>query len=110
MVKGFAMPTDVIPGIREQQPYYDSGKYKLALELVSPIKGPNLEQLCIEVLSVSPLDAAKAYDQDVQKQAVLLNLPGWYLPGKGSCCLRAEPSPSAKEMKYFFPTTFPARP
>lgn len=79
MVKGLAMPSDVIPGIREQQQYYDSGKYKPALEFVSPIKGPNLEQLCIEVLSgrMTPLDAAKAYDQDVQKQAVLLNLPGW---------------------------------
>jgi raffinose/stachyose/melibiose transport system substrate-binding protein len=79
MVKGFDMPADVIPGIKEQQQYYDSGRYKLALEFVSPIKGPNLEQFCIEVLSgrMNPADAAKAYDQDVQKQAYLLNLPGW---------------------------------
>ncbi|MDR0561597.1 MAG: extracellular solute-binding protein [Spirochaetaceae bacterium] len=79
VIKGLKLPANAIPGILDTQQYFDSGKYKPALEFSSPIKGPNLEQLCIEVISgrMTPLDAAKAYDQDVQKQAVLLNIPGW---------------------------------
>jgi raffinose/stachyose/melibiose transport system substrate-binding protein len=61
------------------QPYFDQGKTAVALEFESPVKGPNLEQICIEVFAgyTTPMDAAIAYDQDVQKQAVQLNLPGW---------------------------------
>jgi raffinose/stachyose/melibiose transport system substrate-binding protein len=79
VVKGFKLPANVIPGVRDTEQYFNSGHSKPALEFVSPIKGPGLEQFCIEVVTgrMSPQDAAKAYDQDVQKQAVLLNLPGW---------------------------------
>jgi raffinose/stachyose/melibiose transport system substrate-binding protein len=61
------------------QAYFDAGKADVALEFESPVKGPNLEQICIEVASgnTSPAAAAVAYDADVQKQAIQLNLPGW---------------------------------
>jgi raffinose/stachyose/melibiose transport system substrate-binding protein len=46
---------------------------------VSPIKGPALEQICIQVGTgqVSAKEAAELYDQDVKKQAQQLGLPGW---------------------------------
>jgi raffinose/stachyose/melibiose transport system substrate-binding protein len=50
-----------------------------ALEFLSPIKGPNLENITVEVGSGirSPEDAAALYDEDVRKQAQQLGLPGW---------------------------------
>ncbi|MDR3192244.1 MAG: ABC transporter substrate-binding protein [Treponema sp.] len=79
VVNGLKLPSDAIPGILDMQQYFDANKYQPALEFESPVKGPNLEQLCIEVVTgrMTPRQAAVAYDQDVQKQAVLLNLPGW---------------------------------
>jgi raffinose/stachyose/melibiose transport system substrate-binding protein len=79
VIKGLKLPANSMPGVLDLQKYFDTGKYQPALEFESPIKGPNLEQLCIEVSSgrMTPMEAAIAYDQDVQKQAVLLNLPGW---------------------------------
>ena len=50
-----------------------------ALEFKSPIKGPSLEQICIQV-GTGQVDAKKGaelYDQDVKKQAQQLGLPGW---------------------------------
>jgi raffinose/stachyose/melibiose transport system substrate-binding protein len=79
VVRGLRLPASSIPGVLDLQKYFDANRYQPALEFESPVKGPNLEQLCIEVSSgrMSPMEAAVAYDQDVQKQAVLLNLPGW---------------------------------
>jgi raffinose/stachyose/melibiose transport system substrate-binding protein len=78
-IRGINLPSNVFPGVRDMQAYFDQGRTDVALEFESPVKGPNLEQICIEVFAgyTSPLDAAIAYDQDVQKQAVQLNLPGW---------------------------------
>jgi raffinose/stachyose/melibiose transport system substrate-binding protein len=78
-IKGINLPADSYEGVKEMQPYFNDGKTDVALEFESPVKGPNLEQICIEVFSgiTSPQAAAEAYDQDVQKQAVQLNLPGW---------------------------------
>jgi raffinose/stachyose/melibiose transport system substrate-binding protein len=78
-VKGVNLPSSVYAGVREMVPYFNEGKTDVALEFESPVKGPNLEQFCIEVFSgiTTPLAAATAYDQDVTKQAVQLNLPGW---------------------------------
>lgn len=79
VIKGLKLPANSMPAILDLQKYFDANKYQPALEFESPVKGPNLEQLCIEVSSgrMTPKEAATAYDQDVQKQAVLLNLPGW---------------------------------
>jgi raffinose/stachyose/melibiose transport system substrate-binding protein len=59
--------------------YIDSGNSYPALEFLSPIKGPNLEQICVSVGTgqMTPEEAAAAYDLDVEKQAQQLGLPGW---------------------------------
>ena len=50
-----------------------------ALEFLSPVKGPSLEQITVAVGSGlnTAEEGAKLYDQDVEKQAKQLGLPGW---------------------------------
>lgn len=79
LVKGCTLPADVPSAIKDMQPYFDSGANSPALEFLSPVKGPALEHICVEVGSgIRKAPAAAAlYDQDVQKQAQQLGLPGW---------------------------------
>jgi raffinose/stachyose/melibiose transport system substrate-binding protein len=78
-VKGCQLPTDVPRLVKDMQTYIDAGKSSLALEFLSPVKGPSLEQICVEVGSgIRKADAGAAlYDEDVKKQAQQLGLPGW---------------------------------
>jgi raffinose/stachyose/melibiose transport system substrate-binding protein len=79
-VEGCELPENVPQSVKDMQPYFDTeGATTPALEFLSPIKGPALEQITVEVGSGirSAADGAKLYDQDVQKQAQQLNLPGW---------------------------------
>jgi raffinose/stachyose/melibiose transport system substrate-binding protein len=59
--------------------YFDAKTVSPALEFKSPIKGPSLEQICIQVGTgqVSGDKGAALYDADVKKQAQQLGLPGW---------------------------------
>ncbi|MBM2618585.1 extracellular solute-binding protein [Actinoplanes sp. LDG1-06] len=79
MVQGCSLPADVPQVTKDIQTYFDEKKQSPALEFLSPVKGPNLEQLCVEVGSgISKADKAAAlYDQDVKKQAQQLGLEGW---------------------------------
>ncbi|QHC61231.1 extracellular solute-binding protein (plasmid) [Rathayibacter sp. VKM Ac-2760] len=65
--------------VKDVQTYFDSGRTSPALEFLSPVKGPNLENIAIEVGSgiTSAADGAAAYDIDVEKQAQQLGLDGW---------------------------------
>jgi raffinose/stachyose/melibiose transport system substrate-binding protein len=78
-VKGCALPPDVPQAVKDMQTYIDAGTSSLALEFLSPVKGPALEQICVEVGSgIRKADAgAKLYDEDVKKQAQQLGLEGW---------------------------------
>jgi raffinose/stachyose/melibiose transport system substrate-binding protein len=73
------LPSDVTTVAKDTTTYFDSGKVSPALEFKSPIKGPNLEQICIQVGTgqVTGDKGAALYDADVKKQAQQLNLPGW---------------------------------
>lgn len=79
VIKGINVPDDAYDAIKEMQSYFDAGTTGPALEFVSPVKGPNLESLLIEVGTgqKSAADGAADYDKDVKKQAQQLNLPGW---------------------------------
>ena len=80
VVKGCTLPDDVPQAIKDIQPYIDGGNNSPALEFLSPVKGPSLEQPH-DRGGLRPgyraEDAAKLYDQDVEKQAKQLGLPGW---------------------------------
>lgn len=77
--RGATLPADVVRGVRDMQVYFDQGRTGLALEFESPIKGPNLEQILVEVMigRMTPLAAAQAYDEDVRRQAIQLGIAGW---------------------------------
>ncbi len=79
MVKGVEMPDDVYEAVKDMIPYLDRNATAAALEFLSPIKGPNLPQICVEVGVgiTSPVEAAAKYDKDVEKQAKQLGLAGW---------------------------------
>lgn len=65
--------------VNDMQPYLDNGQVSPALAFLSPIKGPNLENITVEVGSgiTSAKEGAARYDEDVKKQAKQLGLPGW---------------------------------
>jgi len=80
LIKGCDLPKDVPASVADMLPYFkDGGHTAPALEFLSPIKGPALEQITVEVGSgIRPAaDAAALYDQDVTKQAKQLGLPNW---------------------------------
>jgi raffinose/stachyose/melibiose transport system substrate-binding protein len=80
LVDGCVIP-DVVPrAVADMLPYFElEGATSPALEFLSPIKGPQLEQITVEVGSGlrDAADGAALYDQDVEKQAQQLGLEGW---------------------------------
>lgn len=78
-VKTCTLPDSVAPAVKDLSAYVDAGTTTPALEFLSSIKGPALEQITVEVGSgIRPAaDCAKLYDEDVKKQAQQLGLQGW---------------------------------
>jgi raffinose/stachyose/melibiose transport system substrate-binding protein len=79
MVSACELPADAPQAVKDLVAYVKAGKVTTALEFQSPIKGPALEQITVEVGSGlrSAPDGAALYDKDVKKQAQQLGLPGW---------------------------------
>ncbi|KRG16131.1 ABC transporter substrate-binding protein [Lederbergia galactosidilytica] len=78
-IEDVKLPEDVFTAVKDMTPYFEEDKTAPALEFLSPLKGPNLEQILIEVGSgiKSAKEGAELYDKDVEKQAKQLNLEGW---------------------------------
>ena len=79
MIEGATLPDSVLPAVKDLASYIDAGNSGPALEFVSPLKGPSLEQITVAVGS-GQMDAqtgAENYDIDVEQQAQQLGLPGW---------------------------------
>jgi raffinose/stachyose/melibiose transport system substrate-binding protein len=79
VIKGASLPDTVLPAVLDVAAYIESGDSAPALEFLSPIKGPSLEQICVAVGTgqMTAEEAAAAYDDDVEAQAQQLGLPGW---------------------------------
>lgn len=79
VIEGCELPEDVPAMVSDLQPYFDEEKTNLALEFLSPIKGPALEQITVAVGSgiTSADNGAAQYDEDVKKQAQQLGIEGW---------------------------------
>lgn len=80
LIKGCTLPDEVPPAVADLLPYFqEGGQTAPALEFLSPIKGPALEQITVEVGSGirDALAGAELYDNDVRKQAQQLGLPNW---------------------------------
>ncbi|MEU6719087.1 ABC transporter substrate-binding protein [Nonomuraea sp. NPDC046802] len=78
-IQGAKLPDDAIQVAKDLQAYIDKGASAPALEFVSPVKGPSLEQITVAVGSglTAPAEGAAQYDKDVEKQAKQLGLAGW---------------------------------
>jgi raffinose/stachyose/melibiose transport system substrate-binding protein len=78
-VEGAKLPADALQVAKDLQVYIDKRATSPALEFLSPVKGPSLEQITVAVGSglTSPAEGAAQYDKDVAKQAKQLGLPGW---------------------------------
>ena len=79
LVKGSTLPASAPPVANDMKAYIDGKNYSPALEFLSPVKGPSLEQItvAVETGQTSAKDGAAQYDKDVTKQAKQLGLPGW---------------------------------
>ena len=80
LVKGCTLPDTIPPSVADMLPYFEEdGRTAPALEFLSPVKGPALEQITVEVGTGirDAADAAALYDQDVEKQAKQLGLANW---------------------------------
>lgn len=80
LVQGCDLPDEIPPAIADMLPYFEQpGRTAPALEYLSPVKGPALEQITVEVGSGirDAQSAAALYDNDVEKQAKQLGLPNW---------------------------------
>jgi len=80
----FAISTCTVPDdapalVADELKYQEDKKTGLALEFLSPIKGPNLEKILIQVGSgiSTGAEGAALYDNDVKAQAQQLGLKGW---------------------------------
>jgi raffinose/stachyose/melibiose transport system substrate-binding protein len=74
-----AAPSDVPLATANLTALVKSGKTYPALEFISPIKGPNLPGITVQVATgqVTAKQGAALYDQDVVAQAQQLGLAGW---------------------------------
>lgn len=79
LVTGSTLPANAPQAAKDLQAYLDAKATSPALEFLSPVKGPSLEQITTAVATgqTSADKAASQYDSDVTKQAKQLGLPGW---------------------------------
>lgn len=79
VILGSVLPEDTVQAAKDLDAYIQSGDASPALEFVSPVKGPSLENITVAVGSGlnTAEEGAALYDQDVEKQAQQLGLPGW---------------------------------
>lgn len=78
-ISSCTVPSNAPALVADELKYQTDNKTGLALEFVSPIKGPNLEKILVQVgsgISSAPAGAA-LYDNDVKAQAQQLGLKGW---------------------------------
>jgi raffinose/stachyose/melibiose transport system substrate-binding protein len=78
-IKNVKMPDTLFPASKDAIAYINANRTAPALEFLSPVKGPNLPQICVEAGMglKTPAECAAEYDRDVEKQAKQLRLPGW---------------------------------
>lgn len=79
VVEGCEMSGEVSQIVSDMLPYFESGKTAPAFEFLSPVQGPNLSNITVEVGSKisSAQKAAEAYDADNKLLAQQLGLEGW---------------------------------
>jgi raffinose/stachyose/melibiose transport system substrate-binding protein len=79
LIKGATLPANAPAAAKDVEAYIANKNESPALEFLSPVKGPSLEQITVAVGTgqTSPQQGAAQYDADVTKEAKQLGLPGW---------------------------------
>lgn len=79
VVNGCEIDGDVSRIVSDMLPYFEDNKTSPALEFLSPVKGPNLQTILVELGTgtTNAEQAAQAYDEDNRVQAEQLGLEGW---------------------------------
>jgi raffinose/stachyose/melibiose transport system substrate-binding protein len=79
VVNGCDIGGDVSRIVADMRPFFEDNMTAPALEFLSPVKGPNLQNFTVELGSgiTNAQQAAAAYDQDNILQAQQLGLEGW---------------------------------
>ena len=79
LVKACTLPSNVSQVAKDTEAYFKAGKESPALEFLSPVKGPNLEQICIQVGTgqVSPASRAQLTTRTSRRRPSSSGLPGW---------------------------------
>ena len=80
VIENSPVADDLLPGFADMFPYFEAGAQSTsALEFLSPVKGPSLEQLTVATGTgqYTADEAAQLYDEDVEAQAQQLGLEGW---------------------------------
>ncbi len=80
LVETCGLPDTVPQPVADMLVYFqDSDRNAPALEFLSPVKGPNLPQITVEIGSGirDARSGAELYDRDVRRQARQLGLDGW---------------------------------
>ncbi len=76
-IKDYELPEDAYKAVSEDmQPYFDEGKTAVAMEFLTPVKGPDALAICQELGSgqTTASEAAQKYDSSCEKQALQLGL------------------------------------
>ncbi|WP_127556559.1 ABC transporter substrate-binding protein [Saccharospirillum alexandrii] len=80
LIETCGLPDTVPQPVADMLVYFqDSDRNAPALEFLSPVKGPSLEQIMVEIGSGfrDAQSGAELYDRDVSRQARQLGLSGW---------------------------------
>lgn len=76
-IKGYTLPDNAYEAVsKDMQAYFDNGNTHLAQEFECAVKGPNCENILVELASggMSAEEAAETYDSDCYAQATQLGL------------------------------------
>ena len=79
VVNGCEITGDVSQVVEDMLPYFENDAVVPALEYLSPVKGPNLMSIAVELGTgiTDAEQAAKAYDEDNVQQAQQQGVEGW---------------------------------
>ena len=79
MIKDIDLGDNIRPAIQDTMTYADDGRISAAMEFLCPVKGTNMQQICVQIGSgeITAEEGVKALHEDNKKSAEQLDLEGW---------------------------------
>lgn len=79
MVKDVDLGDNIRPAIQDTMKYVNEGKFSAAMEFQCPVKGTNMQQICVQIGSgeITSEEGVAALHEDNKKSAEQLDLEGW---------------------------------